>query len=474
MSLPISFFHNNIQLGGGQWLSLYGENNIGYSQQFQGSYGRGNTLRWNDNLQAAYYVWDTSVTGSTGTYSGKIDKEGTDTHHLIVQRTGNWEGRSFDVKNDGKIMFLAEGGGTSYLAQYDPATNNFQGNISFEPYKYMFDVRVFQNGGNDYYIVSGRNGQSGDLDYGYGQILSSAVNGTATWGGHNVASYCNGILHDFDSNKICLVGNTSSSRSFVTFHDGGFSQHRGGHYADVGGFNDTNQIRGADWYGGHRNLHSGTGIRRVWAVGFAYNGSNYHSFLVSATSTGGIETNARFLADSSGNRLNKAAFWDAKYDDINGGKVYTFGVADSRDTNRGTSKRDGTMVAWNVSSDATAPTIDKVWQIRQNRNSTEYETEIINGVVDDEGFIILNGRYRGQSVGTQAFIARIDPANPYTGVAGPLTFHDTTSQHTTNNAFGVTSAGGYGTISPSNSISHNTTSLSGNYSNAVTPQLEEL
>jgi len=436
MSLPTSFFHTRVPLGGGQFALFFGENSSTAFQDLAGSITKGEGARYNDTQQAFYMHYKTNAgNGYEGSQAIKIDIEGnvTDLGKINRGSTGNWESRAMEVLDNEDIIFLSESGGTSYASMWRKATNTEVTKKDWPSYRYIFASKIFESGGQTYLAVCGRT-LNGEMWTSFHAISSTTISNAGNSIGSNTLEYGYEMMYDQAADGMYVFGRTNTSPGE---RRAGFIRYSGSYNYEIGRNIKTLGVSegwcySAVFRGGERNCYNDTSLRNFWAVGLCQDSAGHLYPWVGPGQPNDWYTTDRALYTLGAPSYN-GNFYDVCYQDVKpADKIYCAGEIRSGETGR-SGINDGIIACLNVDQYGSVPSIDRIIGFKQIKNSIEKQLVIYNIETDHEGFIMASGRYYGQTNDSRAFVVRLNPDNPYAGAAGPITIFDATSNHALTN-----------------------------------------
>lgn len=460
MSLPTSFFHTRVPLGGGGWVLQFD----GSTSHYIG--GTRQTIRYNDTQGYGYTVFDDSggFGGQRSAHLIKFNKDGVVQLQAGVHRGGGFEVRSFDVFDNGGVVLMGEYGGETYIHVVDStssisAITNANGKTLYSG-QYWETLAAYNHVGNTYpYKIAAMGRRSSDQS-GLGQIYGWDGTTTFTDTGNMMRSYQSGqvvqpreVTVRPDTRKIAMAGryhnnvNITASGAIFTQNFGGMAM---GSHINLGNISSTGFHLGVCWHKGLRNIAANTNDA-AWLVG--YKDSSGNKGTIGSMSSAGFGNNFALIGTTPYNadnfQLNDVAYSDVSNDN----KVYAVGQMrsplDARNASGGgTNANDGVIICFNVSDDLNVtPTIAWATGIYQTQSGLQRHISLQNVVVDDEGQLLIRGEHYGES--TQAaqrmFILRHPPSGAVSATAGTLNLYDATQYLTVTSA-----SGNQGTLNFSN------------------------
>jgi hypothetical protein len=441
MSLPTSFFHTRTPLGGGGWLLQFDTTNR--------TFYIGNTLdglRYVDALQAGYIGFDDQGTGGTRTANIiKFDKEGTVLQQQSYHRGAGLELRSFDVFDDGRIIYMGEDGGYTYIgtANADMTTNGTGHRFYNSVYGWTMHRNEGVTTGSTYsHRVSWVGRLATDqrmVMRPYGWDAGTNFSGIGT----QLSSYHAGqvvnpkkcIVRE-DNGNICVVGKHPdwNGTPFINLYNPYFSYNIGkgidhGSQASLFG-----EYYGVTWDYGQRQIASNTN-NSVYAVGRQSQPDGQIFGTICNFGDYG-PAGPRKVSTTTGWGTDGLYLRDVAYDDVaNNRKIYIVGHNRSplnvRNTagGAGANSTDGVVLCVDIST-YNAPTLDWAqgfYMTQSNGTQRNVDSRYIK--VDDDGQLLVAGATTGYLNGRsdQSFIASLPTSGPINTVANGMTFYDASS-----------------------------------------------
>ena len=453
MSLPTSFFHNQVQLGGGGWALLFSSTNN------MNSNGMRKSIRWQHTVGSGYagmYEYGGSLTFG-GLRMVKFANDGTvENTWMRSLNNDHFEPRSFDVWNNGHTISIAEAGGSTFMMATDEngtiADTERLSNVSFgSGFIYGWSIEAIQkpltgNGGldqNDRYFYFGASVTSGGEYKAYrgqtwqaGEFVGIYQQNGITAGSNTIYPWR--ILYS-TSDGLSADGMISFGRNSGTFgqssyfhsYDGNMSSTVYRQNIDVGQYNDFDEIRDACWHSRPQGITNAN--RRWYAVGKTENTSAYTPpFIMKGTASGYDTSTIRAITRVNGSTANGSTALGVEYDHVNGNRVYVIGYMNKPNDSTSTVK-DGYCVCLNVTDDnGTAPTIEWAIAAEQLENGTRRNILFNSVSVDDEGCPIINAMYTDGSQVERPMVVRLAADGSSTGVVNVssnnnITLYDATS-----------------------------------------------
>lgn len=441
MSLPTSFFHTRTPLGGGGWLLQWDTTNKTFNVG-----ATHDSLRYNDAQQALYVGFDDSNT-IAGSYRSahiiKLDKTGAILAQDGFNRGSNVELRSFDVFDDGSIIWMAENAANTYVGTVNSnlQTNGTGHYFSNSIYGMSIARREGVTTGQTYDKqikfcgYSSADGRAIFRRYGWdsGTNFAGLNSQQSHYGaGAYVVPYKMLVREDNQISAMCGRRPDYSNSPYIQITSAAMSVERAGIAVDYENASLSGDCQGGCWEYGQRNIASNTD-NAVIGVGYQNVASGERYGQLMKVNDSGLQF-ARFLKSTNnyGDTINLKG---AAYDDVgNNGKMYICGQAMSplptRRTLQGSAnKYDGILVKVDVTGNS--PSVD--WAIgfaQTQSNQTEHHVYIYDVVVDDDGQAVVSGLTNGYSNGNanQLFMASL-PSNGSvpSGVINGMNIYDATS-----------------------------------------------
>ena len=446
----VNGFSSKAAMDDDNWVLYFGENNNTARQNIASPIGWGECLKYNDNQNATYLMWDTNITISyQGAQFVKIEHDGTATDLGHIHRSGgnSWEPRTFSVTDSGRILAVSESGGDSYFALYNPNTNSQVDAFRITGYQYTFCSDIYSSGGNEYYLYGGRT-INATAFMGYGSLGTLSLSTPSANRASSTDEYYYDLLHDAAVNGIVTIGYTNASQSGGTqsgcyqAHAGGYSSLVGNKYISTpyGGY--TSRFYGGELRGGNRNCYSDSSRRRLYACGYASDNYGYTRPMLATAEQGyDFSSTGAFFQKQSGVTGNNAGYWTSMaYEDVKSlDKVYLMGRMTSGEPTRSSNGNyDGVLATYSVNG-ANLPTLDSVIGIKQVLNGSQQNIRLMGGKLDSEGYMTVTGVYTSNQSGSnqeRVFVYRVNPANPTFGTFGPLEFFDASNHYEITNGGG--------------------------------------
>lgn len=451
MSLPTSFFHNQVQFAGGGWgLFFTGDANLS-------TLGSRKCIRWQHEYGKGFATFFEYSGGGLlygGTRTVRFANDGTleATWHS-AQQSDSFEPRSFDVWDDGKIIYASENGGNGHF-MFTDANGNIQDTIRYysvntgNGFIYPFSVEAIQyaNLTNDrYYYFGGRLNNGSHMAY-QGITSSGVLSGlyatkqatnsdyTAFYPFRTLISYNSSLGND----NVVMIGRhdpNAGVRGYWHSLSAGLSNISWESVHQTNGSGTATAFHGACWHNRAGRVQTNTSGCHHLAGWTTLNNSNYLSTLGKATYNG-VSNVTVGLEKSSG--TNDGYAYDVEYDHIRTNKVFMVGNhIKLNEAENGYTSYDGYVACFSVTDDgSTAPTLDWCTGIETLKQDGTYaDTHIRSVTVDDEGSPIINGSFTDANNRICSFVIKLSPEGITTGSATinnvTVNIYDATSAMTT-------------------------------------------
>lgn len=493
MSLPTSFFHNNVQLGGGGWALLFSSTNN------MNNNGMRKSIRWQHTVGSGYagmYEYGGSLTFG-GLRMVKFANDGTvENTWMRSLNNDHFEPRSFDVWANGHTISIAEAGGSTFMMATDEngtiVDTERLYSVSFgSGFIYGWSIEAIQKpltgtGGldaNDRYFYFGASVTSGGEYKAYraqtwqaGEFVSIYAQNGITAGNNTIYPFRILVATDtgYNASDVISFGRNSGTygqSSYFHAMNGGMSSTTYRQNIDVGQYNDFDEIRDACWHSRPQGITNAN--RRWYAVGQAQNTSNYTPpFIMKGTTSGYDTSTIRAITRVSGSTANGSVAKGVEYDHVNGDRVYVIGYMNKPNDSTSTVK-DGFCICLNVTDDdGTPPTIEWAIAAEQLENGTKRNILFNSVTVDDEGCPVINAMYTDGSQVERPMLVRLASDGSSTGVVNVssnnnITLYDATNLLQLSGLGQQSSSPGLTTGYSVNIADHTGTTPAGNISNTL-------